>query len=120
MVNKLEQDVLADIYKGFSCSHSDRIVSILSMYREGEYIYTDVLRRNLKCTYQEAEMVLDALADAGLARRCFQYICPVCNRFTGPFRTEDEKDDVFCDCCDSEINKQLKNTAYLICSSSSN
>jgi len=112
MRNKLNKEKLKGIYRDYDCNHIDRITSVLGMYRQGEYIYPDVIQRNLKVTKEEAFEVLKMLFDAGLAEVCFQYYCSNCQRAVGPFMAEDSHDEIYCPGCDSHVNKELKRYAY--------
>lgn len=111
---KLSKEVLDNLYESYRCNHGDRIVNVLSMYRSGEYIYPDVIKRNLKLTDNSVVFeILDKLIEAGIAKKCFQYYCPCCGKTDGLFRTEDIEDDIYCNSCDNRLDKKDKRFSYL-------
>ena len=107
----LDEEKLKEIFKGYECSHSDRITSIFKMYRTNDYIYPDILGRNLKISDTQAYDILDKLVEAGMAEKFFQCRCPNCGKYFGFFKKEPDK-DVFCLSCNSILDKQDKRYIY--------
>lgn len=112
-INHVNKEKLKEMYAACNCNHNDRIVNVLGMYRIGEYIYPDVIKRNLRLSDHETVYnILNRLVEENMAEKVFQYYCPVCGRPDGVFLKEDPEDEVYCTSCDTELDKNAKRYAY--------
>ena len=107
MKKNLDINIISKDLDEVKIKNKDRIISFLSLYREGEYIYPSVVARNCKITYQEAVSTLRLIS---LLKECFQYRCHVCSAAVRHFIDIDKEDDedIYCDECDSKIDKTNK------------
>jgi DNA-directed RNA polymerase subunit RPC12/RpoP len=97
---------------GYDIRMKEKILNFLSLYKAKEYIYPSVFARNLKITKKEAENILNRILKTGTIKKVFQYRCSNCSHPVKAFYEEDSDDDIYCDNCDSIIDKNDKEYLY--------
>lgn len=94
--SKYRECISVDIYD---------ICSFISLYRAGEYIYPDVLRRNLKISKEASDKILEILEKENIVEKYFQYYCMACGKPVGMFMQN--LTPAYCPECDYELDKKI-------------
>lgn len=103
--------------EGFDEDHAEKILSFLSMYYVGEFIYPDAMSRFMRYSASNSKSVLEILLKAGAVKRMAQYYCPACGRLASKIVEEDLDEDfeMYCESCDALIQKdELRKTIYQV------
>lgn len=86
----------------------DAIINFLNRHYEksGQFIYPEVLYRNLKVSIIDAYKVMELCVEAGIVEQYLQIYCPCCQRYTGNCYKSlfDIPESINCIHCDSEID----------------
>ena len=116
MKKKISKKLLEDFFLKHSAElnleDEQAAIHFFNMYEDGCYIYTDVLKRNLKISKEKAETMINLFLQDGILEKYYYYVCPVCCRIGWLQRCDDEDaaDEIYCCSCDSIIN--IKNTCH--------
>lgn len=115
LIKKISENVDEKIRKKFE--------DFLGMYKYGEYIYPDVVKRELLINKEDALKILDMLVEKNIAEKCFRYYCPNCNREVGKIYSVNElnltnldtaDDEIYCENCDNELSAKSIRYYYRI------
>lgn len=94
---------------------ADAFVSFMSRYRKNDWVYPDVIHRELRIHIKDVYEVLEVCAEQGLVEQYLQIYCPKCQRFTGNYyKTALEIPElVNCVHCDEEIDSPLQHAIII-------
>ena len=98
------EQVIKDLNK-VDIKNKDRVISFLGLYRKGEYIYPSVVARNCKISYNDAICVMESIS---ILKKCYLYRCENCGESYKQFFDKDLEGDIYCENCDSKIDKNNK------------
>lgn len=96
-----------------------RCIDFLRLFKPGEYIYPDVVVRNLRICKQDAVDFLEMLVEDGICERMHRHYCPICMKCVGPF-IQHIYDEIYCDCCDSVLKISDVKVCYMVKNKGSN
>lgn len=114
MKNKLDKNIISETISDLEVKNKDKIISFLSLYYQGEFIYPSVIKRNCKLSKEESSFVLNALVDKGILKISFNYVCSVCSHRIYESESFKEDEDIFCPCCDEKIDKNYREVYYQV------
>ena len=111
MKEKIETELINQVALEINENLRTSFVEFISMYNKGEYIYKDVIKRNLRINDEMAQYVMNLLIKNNIAKLMYRYYCPNCMRDVGLFtdiNQLEEDEDIYCDECDDKIPKNSK------------
>lgn len=109
MKKKIDIEQVKKDLDNVDVKNKDRIVSFLGLYREGEFIYPSVVARNCKITNDDA---IIALSSISVLKKCYLYRCGNCGESYKQFFNDDSEEDIYCENCDSKIDKSNKEVYF--------
>ena len=89
---------------------TNKFVDFMSKYCVNDWVYPNVIHRELKVDMKYVYEILELCADNEIMEQYLQIYCPICQRFTGSrYKTILEIPEfVNCVHCDEEIENPLK------------
>lgn len=117
MSKKLLEDFFSKHREKLNLEDEQAAIHFFGMYEDGCYIYTDVLKRNLKISKEKIETMINLFLQDGILEKYYYYICPVCCMIGSLQSCDDEDvtDEIYCCSCDSIINtKNARHYAYRV------
>lgn len=93
----------------------DAFITFMSKYQVNNWIYPDVIHRELHVHIKDVYEVLELCVEEGLVEQYLQIYCPKCQRFTGNCYKTILEIPEFVDCvhCDEEIENPLQHAIII-------
>lgn len=97
-----------DLFKNVNVSDDIKLraLEFINRYKIGQFIYPNVIIRNLKLPKDSISWIIQSLIDNDLVEEMRYYRCPRCSCSTVSFSKEEyeQLEEFYCDRCDEEIN----------------
>lgn len=91
----------------------EKIVSFLSVYKRGQWIYPGMLKRDLHIPIEDSYKILEALVSGGFLEGWYEFNCCNCQRTLGTVRYFNELPTVLnCEFCNLNMNT-MENTVKI-------
>lgn len=106
-----------DIFKGIPLSRKiiTKAADFLGKYKEGQYLYPNVLLRNLKLSKGSEMWITKVLTENELVDVLHYYVCPRCGRITKFFSKEYlHTEHPVCEDCEEQMDVHNYRIVYRI------
>ena len=93
----------------------DKFLEFIKQYRSNDWIYPDVIHRELGMNLKDIYDILEICVDNNILEQYLNIYCPICQRFTGNiYKTALEIPKfIYCIHCDAEINNPLQHAIII-------
>lgn len=111
MNSKIDIKIVENIANEVDDKYRDAFINFLSMYRHNDWVYFDVIKRNLKTNNVDTQNIAGILTRHKIAILGYRHYCPNCAREFGQFidaNLQQHEDEVYCETCDEVIPKDSK------------
>ena len=94
---------------------SDKFLEFMKQYHSNDWIYPDVIHRELGINLKVVYDILEMCVDNNILEQYLNIYCPTCQRFTGNiYKTALEiPESVCCWHCDTEISNPLRHAIII-------
>lgn len=111
MNSKIDIKIIESIANEVDDKYRDKFINFLSMYRHKDWVYFDVIKRNLNANNADTQNIINLLIKHKVAILGYRHFCPNCTKEFGLFIDADSQqseDEIYCDTCDEVIPKDSK------------
>ena len=100
----MSQTLLKKILCSEACEDVDKIINFLYLFKQGNYIYPSVFKRNLNYSVDDTYRILMLLAKNNILKMIYIVECFTCNRKIVEYEEYNKIDELFCDECDESLS----------------
>ena len=100
----MSQTLLKKILCSEDCENIEKLLEFLYLYKQGDYIYPSVFKRNLNYSVEDTYKILMILEKNNLLKITYIVECFNCNSEIMEYEEYNQIDEMYCNECDEKLN----------------